>query len=211
MKINPAMLAGLPFELQAEISENVLRKDWTPSEIDVIRRRCEALLRAQAKENQAAAGPSSGRSVKQTTGGGNFPQAVKGKTRDKVGVFAGVSGRTIEKIAAVMDAAKADPERFGHLPAEMDRTGKVNAAHRELRRTKDEERILGLAPVTGRFKTLVLDPPWQYDGLFLGRGGPDYATMPQDELLALPVPAWAEADCHLYLWVTNAMFPDPSS
>lgn len=208
MMIDPTMLAGLPFELQAEISENVLRKDWTPSEIDAIRRRCEALLRAQAKENQAAAGPSSGRGVKQTTGGGNFPQAVKGKTRDKVGVFAGVSGRTIEKIAAVMDAAEAEPDRFGHLVPEMDRTGKVSAAHRELRRAQDEKRILGLAPVAGRFKTLVLDPPWQYDGLFLGRGGPDYATMPHEELLALPVPDWAEDNCHLYLWTTNAMFPD---
>jgi N6-adenosine-specific RNA methylase IME4 len=54
----------------------------------------------------------------------------------------------------------------------------------------------------------VLDPPWQYDGLFLGRGGPDYATMPHEELLALPVPDWAEDNCHLYLWTTNAMFPD---
>jgi N6-adenosine-specific RNA methylase IME4 len=206
MKIAPVMLAGLPFELQAEISENVFRKDWTPSEIDAIRRRCEVLLRAQAKKNQAAAGPSSGRGVK-LTGSGKFPEAVKGQTRDKIGAFAGLSGRTIQKIAAVMDAAKADPQKFGHLPAEMDRTGKVNAAHRELRRTVDEARILGLAPVAARFKTLIIDPPWRYDADFLGRGKPDYGTMSHEQLLALSVPSWAEENCHLYLWTTNAMFP----
>jgi N6-adenosine-specific RNA methylase IME4 len=79
----------------------------------------------------------------------------------------------------------------------MDRTGKVNAAHRELRRVEDEKRILGLAPVVGRFRTMD----------FLGRGKPEYAAMAQEELLALPVESWAEDNCHLYLWTTNAMIP----
>jgi N6-adenosine-specific RNA methylase IME4 len=43
---------------------------------------------------------------------------------------------------------------------------------------------------------------------FVGRGRPDYACMTQEELLALPVADWAEKNCHLYLWVTNAMFPE---
>ena len=55
IKIDPAALVGLPFELQAEISENLFCKDWTPSEIDAIRRRCESILNAQAKQNQASA------------------------------------------------------------------------------------------------------------------------------------------------------------
>src|SRR5262245_40467488 len=110
MKIKPAMLGSLPFELQAEISENIFRKNWTPSEIDGLRRRCEVVLKAQAKNNQASAGPSSGRGAKRS-GGGNFPPAVRGKTRDKIGALAGVSGRTLEKIAAICDAAEAEPER----------------------------------------------------------------------------------------------------
>jgi N6-adenosine-specific RNA methylase IME4 len=104
-------------------------------------------------------------------------------------------------------AAEREPERFGPLVAEMDRTGKVNAAHRELRRKEDEKRILGLTPVADKFRALILDPPWKYDMDFVGRGRPDYACMTQEELLALPVADWAEADCHLYLWTTNAMFP----
>jgi N6-adenosine-specific RNA methylase IME4 len=41
----------------------------------------------------------------------------------------------------------------------------------------------------------------------LGRGSPDYNTMTQEQLLALPVEAWAEDNCHLYLCSTNAMMP----
>jgi hypothetical protein len=43
----------------------------------------------------------------------------------KIGSFAGVSGRTVEKIAAVVKAAEEKPEKFGHLVKEMDRTGKI--------------------------------------------------------------------------------------
>jgi hypothetical protein len=45
-------LARLPFELRAEIAENLYRKDWTPSEIDAIRRHCQEVLRAQARGRQ---------------------------------------------------------------------------------------------------------------------------------------------------------------
>jgi hypothetical protein len=52
MEIDHNASALLPFELRAEIAENLHRKDWTPSEIDAIRRRCQEVLRAQAKERQ---------------------------------------------------------------------------------------------------------------------------------------------------------------
>ena len=35
-----------------------------------------------------------------------------GKSRDKVGAAVGVSGKTYEKMAAVVDAAEEDPETF---------------------------------------------------------------------------------------------------
>ncbi len=37
-----------------------------------------------------------------------FHHADAGKTRDKIGSFAGVSGRTVEKIAAVVEAAERE-------------------------------------------------------------------------------------------------------
>jgi N6-adenosine-specific RNA methylase IME4 len=197
MKIDPETFALLPFEVRAEIAENIERLDFKPSEIDTIRQCCEDILRKQAKKRQGT----------RTDIQESFPESARGETRDKVGALVGVSGKTVEKIAAVVAAAKAEPEKFGHLVEEMDRTGKVNAAHRALRRAQDEKRVLGLVPVVGKHRTLVIDPPWQYDADFLGRGKPDYDTMSHEQLLALDVAAWAEDDCHLYCWVTNAMLP----
>jgi N6-adenosine-specific RNA methylase IME4 len=199
MKIDSEALAQLPFEVRAEIAENVERLDFKPSEIDVIRKLCEDAIRKQAKARQG---------TRTDKHGGKFPRGSPGKTRDKIGALVNVSGKTVEKIAAIVEAAKAEPEKFGKLLTEMDRTGKVNAAHRELRRAEDEKRILGLTPANGKFKTLTIDPPWKYDTDFAGRGRPDYACMTHEELLALPVEAWAEENCHLYSWTTNAMFPD---
>jgi N6-adenosine-specific RNA methylase IME4 len=87
----------------------------------------------------------------------------------------------------------------------MDRTS-VNSAYRRLQQKLDERRVLGLRPIIGKFRTIVLDPAWEYDWLSLaGRAKPGYAMQTHEELLALDVKAWAdeEAGCHLYLWTTN--------
>jgi N6-adenosine-specific RNA methylase IME4 len=63
---------------------------------------------------------------------------------------------------------------------------------------------LSLAPVAGKFSTLVIDPPWEHDGSFLGRAAPTYATMTHEQLLAFDVLQWARDDCALYLWTTNS-------
>src|SRR5207244_101456 len=117
---------------------------------------------------------------------------------DKIGAFAGVSGRTVEKIAAVVEAAESEPQRFGHLIGGLDRYRGVDRAYRALCRARDEHRVVNLRPQQGKFRTLVVDPPWAYDNDFLGRGAPKYALMGRDELLALPVVSWAEDDAHLY-------------
>jgi N6-adenosine-specific RNA methylase IME4 len=71
-------------------------------------------------------------------------------------------------------------------------------------RAADEKRVMALHPVKGKFKTLIIDPPWDYEWLSLaGRASPGYATMTHEQLLALRVQQWAEDNCHMYLWVTN--------
>lgn len=65
-------------------------------------RKCEDSVKAKAKERQAT-----------STGGMNpqlmekFPQAEKGSTRDKLGAMAGVSGKTYEHAAVVLETAPA--------------------------------------------------------------------------------------------------------
>ncbi|MGP0058588.1 MAG: MT-A70 family methyltransferase [Beijerinckiaceae bacterium] len=185
--------------LDGEYAENADRKDFLPSEIDAIRR---ALL---PKEQEAAKERQGTRSDLVET----FHEVENaGKTRDKIGNFAGVSGRTVEKIARVVEAAEQEPERFGHLVAEMDRTGKVNGTFRKLRMAANEARVQSLKVAPGRYRTLIIDPPWDYDWLSLaGRAAPGYATMSHEELLALPVAEWAEDNAHLYLWTTNNFLP----
>lgn len=53
-------------------------------------------------------------------------------------------------------------------------------------RVDDEARVAALAPVPGKFKTLIFDPPWDYEWLSVaGRAAPGYATMTHDELKSL--------------------------
>lgn len=56
-----------------------------------------------------------------------------------------------------------------------------------------------------KYRTIVVDPPWQYRQT-LARNGAEshYECMTHEELLALPVKEWADDNAHLYLWTTNA-------
>jgi N6-adenosine-specific RNA methylase IME4 len=69
----------------------------------------------------------------------------------------------------------------------------------------DADNQTTLRPVRGKYRTIVIDCPWQYPGKHLGR--PDYATMSHDELMALPVQNWADDQCHIYLWSNNGTLP----
>ena len=85
--------------------------------------------------------------------------------------------------------------------ATVDGTGKKT---REELRAEDEKRILSLTPVEGKFHTLVIDPPWDYEWLSVGGSSkPGYATMTHEQLLALDIDQWAREELHVYLWTTN--------
>lgn len=118
--------------LRAEQDENTCRKPLVPTEIVGIAERlwgieadaAEAREKATLKQNQSPA--------KET-----FLSGETGQTRDKVAAAIGdVSGRTLEKIRTVTQAAVEAPEQFGHLPAQMDTTGKVDPAYQEVRTGK---------------------------------------------------------------------------
>ena len=64
--------------------------------------------------------------------------------------------------------------------------------------------------VTGRYATILADPPWQFQNR-TGKVAPEhrrllrYPTMDLEEILQFPVPRLAAAQSHLYLWVPNAL------
>ena len=173
----PIHIVDLDQIVRGEYAENGHRKDFAPSEIDSIRRAVEPIERATAKRHQALGG----RGKK----GAKISQPFR--VSDRIGAFAGISGRQVEKIAKVCEAARTDP-RCSRLIELMDEHG-VNRAYRRLFRMRDEDRVRGLQPHSGKFRTLIVDPAYTFgdhDGL-LGRDGVPYATMTAEQILALPV------------------------
>lgn len=72
---------------------------------------------------------------------------------------------------------------------------------------------LQLATQGRRFRTILADPPWQFENR-TGKIAPEhhrltrYPTMMLDEICGLPVSGLADDTAHLYMWVPNAMLPD---
>jgi hypothetical protein len=88
-----------PKIVRGEYDENVERLPFQASEIPAIYRALAPLVatpegRPKTKENFLSL-DEEGRK--------------KGQTRDKIGAFAGMSGRTVEKIVQIEEAVEADP------------------------------------------------------------------------------------------------------
>jgi hypothetical protein len=199
----PVTFVDLKEVIRGEFAENAHRKNFLPSEIDAIRRGLLPTEKTAAKERQRRHGGTAPGRKKQS---GQFSR-IDGRVRDKIAGFAGISGRTLEKIQTIAEAAEQHPKQFGQLVADMDRSCRIDAAYRKLLRMRDEKQTLSVKPLKGKFRTIVIDPPWDYLGV-PERARPAYATMSQKELLALPVNSWADDPAHLYLWTTNADLPD---
>lgn len=70
-----------------------------------------------------------------------------------------------------------------------------------------------LTKVQGTFATILADPPWRFENR-TGKMAPEhqrllrYPTMTLAEILELPVRQLAASECHLYLWVPNALITE---
>jgi hypothetical protein len=91
--------------------------------------------------------------------------AAPGDTRDKIARYLGVGRTTIERAEAVVDAAEEEPEEYGYLAEQMDRSGKVAGAYRRLDVLKQAKQLDAAQPElpTGPFQVIVADPPWRYE------------------------------------------------
>src|SRR6185312_9488309 len=101
--------------VKGEFAENAHRKNFLPSEVDAIRRALLPYETAAAKERQKQHGgtaPGRRRHPGQVSG------SDSGRVRDRIASFCDLSGRTLEKIRAVIEAGEREPRRFGFLVAE---------------------------------------------------------------------------------------------
>ena len=103
----------------------------------------------------------------------------------------------------MVEAAEEEPEEYGHLVEQMDRSGKVAGAYRRL---DGSEASQG----TGSRAARLADRPVSSD-----RGRPavavrelatdlPYPTMAFEEIKAMPVRDIADENAILWLWTTNA-------
>jgi N6-adenosine-specific RNA methylase IME4/ParB-like chromosome segregation protein Spo0J len=199
-------LADAVKQLRAERDENVCRKDFTPSEAVAVAATLEALERPEAEKRKKSG------TNQHTEPSGKLPEGSKGQVRDKAAGAVGMSGRTLEKAKAVVEAARKNPEKYGKLKEQMDRSGKVNGAFKRLQVARKAEAIAAEPPPLpqGRFRVIVADPPWAYDNRAADashRAANPYPSMTIEQIKAMKVADMAHEDCILWLWTTNAHLP----
>jgi N6-adenosine-specific RNA methylase IME4/ParB-like chromosome segregation protein Spo0J len=192
--------------LIAERDENTCRKDFMPSEAVALARDLEPLERKAARARAARHG---GRPSEST---GKFPAVSKARAKDKTAAAVGVDRKTLAKAEAVVAAADADP-RFAPLVEQMDRTGNVHGAYKQLEKRRQADAIALEPPPlpTGPFRVIVADPPWRYDvraADVTHRANVPYPEMATVDICAMPVRELAAPDCCLWLWTTNAHMRD---
>ena len=87
------------------------------------------------------------------------------------------------------DAAKAEPEKFGKLQADMDRTGRVDGPFNQLRVIRQSEAIRKEPPSLpghGPYRVIIVDPPWPYEIRMEDpshRGVHPYSTMSIEQIV----------------------------
>jgi hypothetical protein len=184
--------------VRAQLAENSERKNFLPTEICAVYRVLEAEERAKAKQRQGE---------RRDKHPGNFPGSSHGQVRDKIGALAGVSGKTVEKIVAVCQAAEEEPEKYAQLVTDMDRTGKVSGAHKRLKVMRQAEAILREPPplpARGPYRVGTADPPWPFGAdPYFRKGASPYPEMSIAEICALPVASIMHEDSIFLLWTTN--------
>ena len=192
----PITIVDIEAVVRGEYSENCFRLDFTPSEAVAVWKAVEEEERAKAKERQGTRADI----------GETFTDV--GRAKDKAARGTGRSGRTMEKAAAIVEAAEAEPEKFGKLQADMDRTGRVDGPFRRLKVARQADAIKAEPPPfpRGPFRVIVADPPWPYEKRANDpshRGVLPYPSMSIEQIKALDVDAIAHADSILWLWSTN--------
>lgn len=196
----PVHVVTIDSIVAGEWDENAARKDFTPAEAVAIKRALQSQLAGPARERQLA--------------GKKADPKAKGQAGDQAARAAGFDRRTIEKAERIVDAAAAEPERYGPLLEQMNKTGKVNGPFARLRTLQMSATIRSEPPplpMQGPYRTLVADVPWPSEiddenPADRGRAFYPYPTMSIKQIAAMG--EQIQAICHpdgawLWFWITN--------
>lgn len=81
------------------------------------------------------------------------------------------------------------------------------------RRRAEKEAAASIAPPQGKYRCIVIDPPWEMEKIVRdNRPNPvnfgfEYPTMSEADLSAFDVAGMADDDCHLFCWTTQKHLP----
>lgn len=216
-KTIPTHVVDLDAIARGEYSENAMRKDFIVSERHAIGEALKPIEMAAAKGRQQQAGKVHGRGQKASV---KFTEPkTQRETASRVAKSVGMSRPTYEKAGEVIEAAKAEPKKYGKFKEEMDKTGKISGVHRRMRVAQQIEQIEAELPPmpSGPFRVIVVDPPWTYDARAADashRAANPYACMTTDDIRGYAA-TWPRGFRHkdsiLWLWTTNAHLPEAFS
>jgi N6-adenosine-specific RNA methylase IME4 len=191
----PVSVVDIDSILAGEWDANAQRKNFTQSEAVAIKR----ALEGAARQRQLSGKKGDGKG---------------GRAADLAGSFAGKSGRTLEKAERIVEAAEADPERFGKLKDQMDKTGRVDGPFKRLQNMQRGDELRSEpppVPMNGPYRTLVIDFPWPAD--LDGdrdaetRGYYPYRTMTMDAICDYAAreiaPILHAEGAAVWVWITN--------
>ena len=194
-------LEQLPVRLvnPADETEHVILAALQRRHLSASQRAALALELDRYRELKTAAEQRSRQNLRQHADGAGSPP--RGKTRDHVAAWAGVSARTVQDAATVQ---QHDPVLFERIKA-----GELAAdlAVRKVRRALRDQKLPPAPPLPeGPFELIYADPPWQL-GNPDGENAPEnhYPTMPLAAIKDLQPPA-ADNAC-LFLWAVNCLLP----
>ena len=139
----PVTVVDLAEVALGEFAENACRKDFTPSEIAAIAKLVRPLEEERARQRRLRGLKNQNVVVENCPDDG-------GKARDIVARYTGISGRTLDKITAIVDAADAQPDVFGHLKVEMDAEPRaVHRCHQRLKAIRQQRlaQAEGIEPI----------------------------------------------------------------
>lgn len=225
----PVTVIDLAKVVRGEYAENYFRKAFTPTEAveieDALREFEDAEAKKRQKEGGRTGGATAGRSRPTNRGRQNLPKPKQGpRAADKIAKAAGKSRETMKKARAVVEAAKAEPEKFAAVQEAMDESGNVDRAFKQVQiaqaRADYEARadqgskvgdLVSMAESGQRFSVIYADPPWEFK-VYSGKGKQRsaeryYDTASLDALKKLPVQALAAQDCALFMWCVSPELP----
>lgn len=167
----PVRVVDIASLIKGEWSENEDRLQFSPEEAVRIKKEMDAMLKPAAKARQAK-GLRRGAAKAEAEAA---PAGGRKRTADTVAAYTGKSRRTVEKAEKLVDAAEAEPDKYGKLVDDMNRTGRVDGPFKRLQNMKASSEIRKEPPPlpgNGPYRAGVFDFPWAAE--------PDADEAPED-------------------------------